>query len=126
MELERRCIVSYPDEIFLTIWGYVDGVCATVLLKCSFSIVVRHREAKCGKGFLSLLTVIMQLVFECSYRTNVDRLHFQIYVPGSCQPSTIFISALFLKRLHASKWFKVCSTLYIVSCTFILEADINI
>lgn len=29
-----------------------------------------------GKEFC-LLTVIMQLVFECSYHTNVDRLHLK-------------------------------------------------
>lgn len=77
--LVKRRIISYPDEFFLSIWGYVDRVCATVLEV--FFLQQWGTEDKCGKGFLSL-TAIMQLVFECSYHTNVDRLHFQSCVPG--------------------------------------------
>lgn len=37
----------------------------------------------------------MQLVFECSYHTNVDRLHFQSCVPGFCQYRVIVFTSLF-------------------------------
>lgn len=74
-----RLIISYPDYyFFLTIWWYVDSVCATVLLKCSYFNSEALRKTV-GRDFLSQ-TVIMQLVFECSYDTNV--YHLQSCVPG--------------------------------------------
>ena len=60
----------------------MDRVCAASLLKCSdLSSEVPRKIV--GRDFC--LTVIMQLVFECSYHTNVDRLHFQSCVPGFSQ-----------------------------------------
>lgn len=78
---------------------------------------------KWGRGFLSL-TVIMQLVFECSYHTNVDRLHFQSCVPGFCQYGVIVFTSLFFVSdvcpQSSGAWRAArCST----SCSFILEAD---
>lgn len=89
-----RRIISYPDEFFL----FCLGICGQSLCHSPVEVFLPRRrgtDGKCGKGFLSL-TVIMQLVFECSYHTNVDRLHFQSCVPGFCQYSIIvFISPFF-------------------------------
>lgn len=73
------------------------------------------------------LTVIMQLVFECSYHTNVDRLHFQSCVPGFCQYRVIVFTSLFFVSdvcpQSSGAWRAArCST----SCSFILEADARV
>lgn len=53
----------------------------------------------------------MQLVFECSYHTNVDRLHFQSCVPAFCQYSIIvFISPFSIVCPQPSG--SVCSSLF--------------
>lgn len=76
--------------------------------------------------FLSL-TVIMQLVFECSYHTNVDHLHFQSRVPGFCQyPILVFISLFFSLSVCPHPSGSQCAAHYLVACAFILEADVRI
>jgi len=67
-------LISYPDELF----SFHLGACGRCLCHGPVEVFLLKQcgtEEKCGKGFLSL-TVIMQLVFECSYHTNVDPLHF--------------------------------------------------
>lgn len=74
--------------------------------------------------FLSL-TLIMQLVFECSYHTNVDHFHFQSCVPGFCQYSIlVFISPFSNVCPHPSG--SQCAAHFLVACTFVLEADVGI
>lgn len=84
--LVARRIMSYPDEFFLSIWAYMDSLCRHPVE--AFLLGRRGTDEKREKGFLSR-TVIMQLVFECSYHTNVDRLHFQSCVPGFFFVSTV-------------------------------------
>lgn len=69
-------------------------------------------------------TVIMQLVFECSYHTNVDRLHFQSFVPGFGQyniPDFISPFSNVCPQPSGSQ----CAAHFLKSCTFILEADVG-
>lgn len=72
--------MSYPDEFFVFfIWGHVDRDCPVEVV-----LLIGEALRKNVGRFLSP-TVIMQLVFECSYHTNVDHLHRQSCVPGFCQ-----------------------------------------
>lgn len=80
------------------------------------------------RGILSL-TVIMQLVFECSYHTNVDRLHFQSCVPGVSQYPVKSFSFHLLFLMSALNPVAPCAAhllCFLVSCTFVLEADVRI
>lgn len=126
-----RRIISYPNEFFLSIWAYVDRVCAAVPSRCSY-FGGEALTKNVGRDFLSL-TVIMQLVFECSYHTNVDRLHFQSCVPGffffvfflSVQYNS-FSFHLFSNVCPQTKWLPGVQLTVKVSCTFISEADVGI
>lgn len=123
--LVKRRIISYPDEFFLSIRGCVDRVCATVLFKCSYFSSEAPRT-NVGRDFLSL-TVIMQLVFECSYHTNVDRLHFQSCVPGflSVQYNSFHLF-FFFSNVCPQPSGSQCAAHFLVSCASISEADVGI
>lgn len=82
-----RLLISCPEEFC----SFHLGVCEQSLCHGPVELFLLQQwgtEEKCGEGFLSL-TVIMQLVFECSYHTNVDHLHFQSCVPGYFQYSIV-------------------------------------
>lgn len=70
-----RRIISYPDEFF----SFHLGVCGQSL--CHSPVDFSSEALRKNVGRFLSLTVIMQLVFECSYHTNVDHLHFQSCVP---------------------------------------------
>lgn len=113
--LVARRIISYPDEFFLSIWAYMDSLCRGPFE--AFLLGRRGTDEKRGKGFLSR-TVIMQLVFECSYHTNVDRLHFQSCVPGfflSVQYNSFLFT--FFSCLPSTKWLSSVRITVEVSCT---------
>lgn len=95
--------------LFFPFGGIVDRVCATVLLKCSYFSGEALRK-NVGR-FLSL-TVIMQLVFECSYHTNVDHLHCQICVPGFLSVQYTSFHFTFFLMFARNKWLSVCSSLF--------------
>lgn len=87
-----------------------------------FLLEQRGTEEECGKGFLSL-TVIMQLVFECSYHTNVDHHHFQSCVPVSFS-IVVFISPC--PNVCSQPSGSQRAAHFSAACTFILEADVGI
>lgn len=109
---------------FLSIWAYVDSLCHSPV-----EVVLLQQEGadekNVGRDFCP--TVIMQLVFECSYHTNVDRLHFSqvvfLFVFFFGQYSiVVFISPLLMSALNQV----ALSVQLTVACTFLSEAGIGV
>lgn len=117
-----RRIISLPRWIFLFSFG-LRGQFGPVEV---FWLQQWGTEGNMGR-FLSL-TVIMQLVFECSYHTNVDHLHFQTCVPGflSVQHTSFHFTLFFFSNLCPQPSGSQCAAHFLSSCTYILEADVRI
>lgn len=68
----------------------------------------------------------MQLVFECSYHTNVDHLHSQSCVPGFSVQYSSFHFTCFLMSALKQVALGVQLTFFLVACAFLSEADVGI